>query len=50
LCFLPFIESLLALPGSGNSHITWIRFWGAGQELGHEVTYKEEAAAKVVFK
>jgi hypothetical protein len=31
LCFLPFIESLLALTGSGNSHITWIRFLGAGQ-------------------
>jgi hypothetical protein len=31
LCFLPFIENLLAQSGAGNSHTTWISFWGARQ-------------------
>jgi hypothetical protein len=31
LCFLPFIESLLAWIGPIDSHTTWISFPGAGQ-------------------
>ncbi|MCH8912826.1 MAG: hypothetical protein IIA33_04580, partial [Planctomycetes bacterium] len=31
VCRFRFIESLLALPGSGDSHTNWIRFLGAGQ-------------------
>jgi hypothetical protein len=30
---LPFIENLLAPQGSGNSHTTWISFWGAGHQV-----------------
>lgn len=35
LCFLPFIESLLAHQGQLDSHNTWTSFWGAFQDHVH---------------